>query len=262
NDLSFTIGVRRDRHSEAGSSTSPRVAVIYNPTKSTALKFLYGDAFRAPNVGELYYEQADFWVVSRDLKPEKIKTMEVSLKQQLSNELLGTISLYSNRMSNLIDTVSVSDDPDETLSQYQNVSKVKAKGIELELDARLKEYLRCDINYSFQYAKDADTKEDLTNSPRHIINFGLSIPILKYLFFTINSHYETDRITVYETETDPYLLTNINISTEPFFGRLKLSFLIRNLFDVEYSYPGGYEHKQPAILQDGRNFTARMEYRF
>ena len=74
--------------------------------------------------------------------------------------------------------------------------------------------------------------------------------------------YETGRVTVYHKRTDSYLLTNIHLSTTPLFGHLELSFLVRNLFDVDYRLPGGFEHIQPAIIQDGRNFAVKLECKF
>ena len=115
-------------------------------------------------------------------------------------------------------------------------------------------------NYIFQRAEDADLKERLTNSPSHILKAGWLIPVLDYFYAGVNMQYETGRITVYETETDAYFLTNFSLSTKPVFDRLKLSFLIRNLFNVTYSTPGGFEHLQDTISQNGRNFALRLDY--
>ncbi len=47
-------GVRYDRYENFGRAT-PRGAVIVTPSPSTSFKYLYGEAFRAPNAYELYY---------------------------------------------------------------------------------------------------------------------------------------------------------------------------------------------------------------
>lgn len=257
-ELALTLGVRGDRYSTIGSSINPRAAIVFNPIKSGALKILYGEAFRAPSVYEAEYAEEDYWEANPDLEPEKIRTMEVLWEQQLSDELSGFVSLYNYEMKNLIDTVEL---PSE-LFQYRNVSKVKATGLELELHAHLKMGLHGYVSYTYQHAEDADSKEKLTNSPCHTAKLGLVYPILKYLYASVQLLYETERITIYETETDPYLLTNIHLSTKPLFDRLTFSFLIRNLFDVDYRLPGGFEHVQPAIAQDGRNFAIKLEIKF
>jgi hypothetical protein len=35
-----------------------------------------------------------------------------------------------------------------------------------------------------------------------------------------------------------------------------------NVFNRAYSTPGGIEHRQPAIRQDGRNLIAELRYHF
>src|ERR1700728_3837384 len=53
--LIFHVGGRVDRFSDFGPSFSPRVAVIYLPDERTAVKYIVGKAFRAPNGYEEYY---------------------------------------------------------------------------------------------------------------------------------------------------------------------------------------------------------------
>jgi iron complex outermembrane receptor protein len=256
-NLSLTLGVRRDDYSTVGSSTTPRGAIIYNPMKSGTLKLLYGEAFRAPNVYEVHYESVDEAKGNPDLNPEKVRTMEVIWEQRLNDELLGIVSFYNYDMKELIDQKI---DPADSLLQFRNVSKVKAKGIELGLNARLKMGLWGYVNYIFQNAEDAELKEELTNSPSHIMKIGFSCPVMKYLYVAAELLCETERITVHETTTDPYLLANVHLSTKPLFNHLKLSLLGRNLFDTNYRLPGSLDHQQDAIKQDGRNFAAKLEY--
>jgi outer membrane receptor for ferrienterochelin and colicins len=259
-NLSLNLGIRRDEYSTVGSSTTPRYAIVYNPIKSGTLKLLYGDAFRAPNVYEVDYEDSvSGYKANPTLKPEKISTMEIIWEQRLSQEWLGVVSFYNYEMRDLIDQRI---DPSDSLVQFQNVSRVKAKGVELELNAHLKMGLSGYANYAFQNAEDPSLKEKLTNSPSHIAKLGLSYPVMKNFHASTELLYETGRITVYGTKTDPYLLTNIHLSSPSLFRHIELSLLIRNLFNVAYKTPGGYEHLQDAITQNGRDFSVKMEYKF
>lgn len=175
----------------------------------------------------------------------------------MSESIFGVISCYNYQMNNLIEA---DEDPSDYLMRYKNASKVSAFGFELGLQARFTNGVQGYANYAFQKADDGDTHERLSNSPSHLVKMGLSCRIFNHFHVAAQLLYESDRITVYETKTDPYLLTNLNFSTDPLFGHIGLSFKIRNLFDVEYRYPGGFEHLQPAIIQNGRNFIARLEF--
>jgi outer membrane receptor protein involved in Fe transport len=75
------------------------------------------------------------------------------------------------------------------------------------------------------------------------------------------------------TRTEPFLIANLNLGFHPFgrtgapgaFGRLTgfdLSLRVTNLFDTRYAYPGGTEHVEPAIEQDGRAVMVRLGYEF
>jgi outer membrane receptor protein involved in Fe transport len=100
----------------------------------------------------------------------------------------------------------------------------------------------------------------------------VTCPVLTYLYAAAELQYESGRMTVYGTSTDPYLLTHLHVSTRSrpekgkpltgLFRHTQLSFLINNLLDVTYKTPGGFEHAQPAIIQNGRNFVVRFEYVF
>jgi iron complex outermembrane receptor protein len=259
-NLSLNFGLHLDRYSTVGSSFTPRAAIVYNPIKSATLKFLYGRAFRAPNVYEANYEDPLFGhKINPDIKPEKIRTCEIVWEQRLSNELFGVISFYDYGMKDLIDQIM---DESDSLTQFQNVGKVSARGLEFELQTLLKNGLRGYVNYAFADAKDADLMEKLTNSPSHLAKLGLIYPFLKYFYAAAELQYETGRNTVQGTKTDPYFFTNINLSTRRLFNHLRISVLVRNLFNVKYKLPCGFEHRQPAIAQNGRNFGVKLEFKF
>src|SRR5688572_29384630 len=75
-EFTVTAGVRYDHYgSTIDGAVNPRLALIYNPTETSAVKLLYGEAFRAPNPYERYYNvaQAD----APALQPETIRTYEL-----------------------------------------------------------------------------------------------------------------------------------------------------------------------------------------
>ena len=92
-NLILNAGVRHDQYSTFGGTTNPRIALIYNPFEKTVLKLLYGRAFRAPNVYELYYQGAES-KVNPDLNPETIQTYELIWEQYLGIHLRGSASAF------------------------------------------------------------------------------------------------------------------------------------------------------------------------
>lgn len=255
-NLSLTLGVRYDRYSDRGKFFSPRAALVYNPSRRTTLKLLYGRAFRAPNIYELYYESPGEAKSNPFLNEEKINTFETIIEQKLSDHIFGVLSFYRYEMRDLIEQEF--DFTDELL-QFRNIEKVRGNGIEFGLNAYFKNGFLWYINGAVQDAKNVLLAEKISNSPMYIFKMGLSVPALKYFFISLEAFYESKRLTLHGSWTNPFLLANLHLCSRTLSDFCKFSLQIRNLFDVEYSTPAGYEHIQHALIQGGRTFTLQLD---
>jgi outer membrane receptor protein involved in Fe transport len=189
------------------------------------------------------------------------------VEQRLTPWLQSTVSAYHYTMKNLIDPFL--DAEGNVL--YRNHGTASANGLEVQLDTRLADGLRATVSYALQVAKDADDAVGadlfgaesalLSNSPRNV--FKVMVGADLFGAFTAGARFrcESPRLTVYGTETPSYCLTDLNLMSKPLSG-FSLSLAIRNLFDRRYSTPGGVEHLQPAIEQDGRSFVGRVSWSF
>ncbi len=111
--LILTAGVRFDRFEGFGNQLSPRLGVVLLPRDGTALKLLWGDAFRPPTFRQLYVVRFDgFQPGNPNLKPERSNTLEMEASQRLgrsSNVKLGAF------ITTLRDTsVTIADGPWQT----------------------------------------------------------------------------------------------------------------------------------------------------
>jgi len=256
-NVSVILGLSANQYSGEKIHLSPRLALIYKPAGTSSLKYLYGEAFRFPNVYEKYFiALVDNFIKSVSLNPEKIQTHELSFEKTMGN-FYGIVSLYRNQVVDLIDTQL---NPDSSL-QFKNVSNVNTYGISLGLSVEVHKNFKAYINYAWQESRDAN-KKAISNSPAHIFNIGSSINILRNLSVAPVLHYESARKTVYDTYTLPFILTDVNINSFFYDEKIGLSLKINNLFNVSYYFPGGYEHVQPAIQQDVRNFILSINYSF
>lgn len=258
--LSLTLGMRLDDYSAYDAAWSPRGALIVNPTTSSALKLLYGEAFRVPTFYERYYEDpATGYKVNAGLQPEQVRTYEVVWEEDVLDGVAVSASLFRNEFEGLID---LAVDPADSLYVNRNMTSANAQGFELELRGNAG-IVSSYASYSHQEAKDAGGAW-LTNSPHHLAKAGIMVPLVSYLRCGIEAQYETARLTVYGTETDPFFLTNLNLTTtfHPFATQTTASLLVKNVFDEPYATPGSFEHTQPAIPQDGRTILVAFEARF
>lgn len=258
-NVTLSAGVRYDHNVFFGGISKPRFGLIYNPAAQTTFKFLYGEAFRAPNNYELFYNEPD-GKAKLALKPEEIKTSEIVLEQYLGHHVRLSASGYLYRIKGLI---SQQVDPANDALIFRNTERVESKGFEFELDSKLAGGLEGRASYTLQDTYDRQTGHALTNSPRHLGQFNLLTPLLKKKVFAgLELQYLSKRQTLDGTDTGAVWLSNFTLFSQKLVRGLDLSFSIYNLFNQRYGDPGGEEHRQNSITQNGRNFRLKLTHRF
>ena len=258
-NLILNAGVRHDQYSTFGGTTNPRIALIYHPFEKTFLKLLYGTAFRAPNVFELYSSGGGS-KANPDLKPETIQTYELIWEQYLGTHLRGSASVFNYRMRDFINQLM---DPTDNLLVYINLSKIKAKGLELELEGRWANGLEGQMSYTFQDARCGVTGKTLINSPKHLAKLNLSFPFIRdKLFASMEEQFTSKRKTFAGNEPNAFFITNFTLFSQNLIKGLEVSASVYNLFDKKYGDPGSAEYVQDLLMQDGRNYRLKVTYRF
>ncbi|MBJ7313623.1 TonB-dependent receptor plug domain-containing protein [Rugamonas sp. CCM 8940] len=163
-DWALTAGLRRDQFSDFGSTTNPRLALVWDASLDITAKLLYGRAFRAPNFAELYGINP---VVNGNakLKPETIATAELALSWQLRRNLNASLNLYHYAMDSIISTVA--NATPNTGASYQNAGRASGRGAELELAWDIARQWRWSGNYARQNVLDKKSGRDAGYVPRH-----------------------------------------------------------------------------------------------
>jgi outer membrane receptor for ferrienterochelin and colicins len=260
-NLILNAGVRYDHYSTFGGTVNPRIALIYTPMDGTVFKFLYGSAFRAPNVLELYYQTpSSMQKANPDLGPETIDTYELIYEQYIGRNIHGTISGFYYTIKDLIVQAT---DPADGFSMFKNLDRAEAKGVEAELEGKWDNGLSGRVSYTFQDARDGDTGQTLVNSPRHLAKLNLTIPLARdKLFLGIEEQFTSRRKTLAGDFAKAYFVTNLTLFSRNILKNLEISASIYNLFDYGYDNLGGTEQRQDLIRQDGRTFRVKLTYGF
>ncbi|MDH3296721.1 MAG: TonB-dependent receptor [Gemmatimonadota bacterium] len=256
-NVSVTAGGRVDHYTNSGSAFMPRAALVYHPSESGTAKLLYGRAFRAPNLYELNYEEADYWEANPDLQDERIETFELVWEQRLAPGVYGTASLFRYSMSDLIEE----ELGRQGIFQYQNRGAVGAEGIELEVQVRDQWGISGYASFVYQNATDDVLDMSLTNSPKYLVRAGMAFKPQPWLTTAVNLRYDSQRMSVWEDMVDSFMLTDLTLSTSRLNNRFRGFLKVSNLFDSQYSTPGGWEHEQSAIAQNGREIRLVVEVR-
>jgi outer membrane receptor protein involved in Fe transport len=257
-DLLLTVGLRYDRYQgSAKDALNPRFALIYSLDGGGTIKGMYGEAFRAPNPYERYYnrEQAN----QPPLDVETIETYEVAYETVLAGDYQLAISGYHYVVEGLI-TQTVTD---QDAIYFANIDGAHAHGVELEVRRQFASGASLRTSYALQRAEDGATREDLSSSPRRMAKLNLGLPFnSERLFAGLELQYHGAARTLRGNRADDFLATNFTLSSRPRDKGLEISGTIYNVFDERYGYPGSQEHAQDVIEQNGRTFLGRLTYHF
>jgi outer membrane receptor protein involved in Fe transport len=251
--LSVIAGGRIDAQSETRARVTPRGSVILRPVDGTTVKLLYGAAFRSPNIYERAFGNASSGR-SSGLRSERILTREIVAEQRLSRAASMRVSLFSDHMRDLIDAV---ENPISGEIGYANVGRAETRGLEGEFTASAGGWLIRGSG-SLLSAMDRDTDERLTNAPRGILRLGANGGVYGNLHGAAQVRTESARLTLAGNETTAFSVADLSLAYRR-GTHLKASVSLTNLFNRSYAYPGGVEHLQDAIAQDGRRLRMRVE---
>ncbi len=263
-NLSLTAGVRTDVYSDFGSTTNPRLGLVWQAAPATTIKLLYGTGFRAPVFLELYQDNNPSQQGNPDLQPETISTWELALEHEFALPLTAQVSLYRNDIDDLI--VEGEKPSAELPGQYQNAGAISSQGIELELNARPSDFLRCRLAYTYQNAIDEASGGRIPDVPRHRAVFGLDFLGLAPFELHTDLIYTGERPRRPGDSRPPLadsLLTDLTLSTGRLFEHLELRANATNLFDADYRDPSPSALLVPGDYPaNGRSFLLEARYSF
>ena len=256
-NLVLNAGVRYDHYfNDFGSTFNPRVGLIHNPWAGGTFKLLYGEAFRAPNAYEQYYNLDQTALPALD--PETIRTYEAVYEQYLARHYRFSLSGYHYEIKNLITQITTSGGQ----QGFANINVARAAGGELEAEAKCDCGLLARASYAYQQAWDENGFE-LSNSPRHLAKVNLICPLYQDKFLAgAELQYQSSVKTLSGNRADGYVIANLTLFSQKLAKGLEVSASIYNLFDTQYDSPGSQEHAQDVIPQDGRTFRVKVTYRF
>ena len=256
--LLFNVGVRLDDYDTFGEAINPRLGLIYSPWEKTTFKLLYGRAFRAPTLSEMFYQTGqDSRTINSFLDPEKITTYEVIWEQRIAPWLQTSLSVYHNDLSDIIE-FSPNADTIHTY-YYVNMGEAIINGMEATLEVGTAKGAKGRLSYAYA---DVDHEGEATdNSPRHLLKGGLLIPLGSERYTAaLEAHYVSSRYDRRGVQAGDYWIVNVNLFAQPLGDSFDLSLGVYNLFDEKYVDPAGSPPFQTE--QDGRTARLKLTYRF
>ena len=188
--IDVNLGLRFDADQRFGTHLSPRLAVAVRPWADGTLKAIYSEAFRAPTLYEVAYQDPRGQVAAPGLSPEVVRSVEALLTQRwganrfliggFRSWWLGMVSTQQLTPAEVAAAVAAGKLAAGTTSavQYQNVAEIRDIGVDASYDGtRLNGRLRYGANVTVAQANRVDpdgTSTALTVTPKVFGNARVS----------------------------------------------------------------------------------------
>lgn len=259
-------GLRYDYYADFGETVNPRAALVWATTDTLTTKFLYGRAFRAPSLNELYVANNPITGGNEDLNPETIDTFEVALGYQASPDLFYGVNVFYYEIDDLI---SAEPTPGPVSSQYRNSGKRKGHGAELEAGYQALDNLNLTTNYAYQTAEDKRTGSSVGQSPNHQVYARIEWGVIPS--WDLNTQFnwvgEQKRAPSDPREpVDDYTTVDITARATGLWRGLDIAVSVRNAFNADVRDPSPFADPTPAIPADfpmaGRSAYVEAQYQF
>ena len=245
---------------------SPKVSLVYLPSKNTTLRASWGKAFRAPSLSDLYsayYSGIKLIQSSPELEPEKVTSWEIGFEQSFVTDTRIKATYYENTLTDLMYSTDVSP----TLNEKRNAGKAEIKGFEVEVKQAITKNLSAFANYTYSRSKmlENDSKptsigKQLTYVPEKQFNIGVSGNSALWNGSIVGSY--VDEIYTTDDNTDvikdvygayeSYFIVNTKIGYK-ILDHLNASLSINNLFDKKYFQ---------SDLTPGRTIYGELSFKF
>lgn len=257
--FSLNLGVRSDWYSKFGNAISPRAALMYLPTSSTSVKYVFNRAFRAPDpYDEFYVDNLNPTTTFRSLETERIQSHNVIVEHSFTQWLRGTAVGFDNGLSRVISETS---DPTTGNTLIGNGVGDQGHGLELEMIADRSDGWGGRGSYSFLRTRQDETGSRVPNSPSGLGKLNATVPASRYGLLGMEllstgpqPNYLGQRISL-------SFLTNITLSTRFKRSDWSISANCYDLFNRQWATPTGPEVLPAATIQDGRTWRIRIAYR-
>jgi outer membrane receptor for ferrienterochelin and colicins len=250
--LDLFLGLRHDDSSFYGTVATPRMGLVFNRGGLT-VKVLYMEAFRAPRPWDFTDGTGN-----PDLKPESMRSYELSGAWSPSAHLRLDLSAFRNRLDGLLTRSTVDD-----AWRWINAGKVSTDGWETAMEYR-QVLIKTYVNYSYTDSLDEEGRR-VPEISRHGANAGVAYAFSPSLTGDLRVRYLGSRTnpavipTTGDTRIGDAIVLDTVLSLKLPRG-LVLQLAINNLTNEVYYHPS---NRPPSrYRQPGRSFRLKVGYAF
>lgn len=260
-DWELTAGVRFDDYSDFGSTTNPRLALVWSTAYNLTTKLLYGKAFRAPSFSELYFVNNPIVLGNPDLEPETIDTLELAFDYRPTTNTLFALTLFDYRARDLIE---FTPDANAATKTARNARNQDGRGFELEAQWTPTDDWLLKANVAHTDASDAKTGWRIHDVPREETSVDARWHPNDNWQFSTEIHWIAERKRAHgdtRRAIDDYAWADLTTRYAGLARGWELSLSVRNVADADATAPSDSIIPEDYPLE-GRSVWLGIDYRF
>ncbi|MFT6011595.1 MAG: vitamin B12 transporter [Candidatus Azotimanducaceae bacterium] len=230
-DVTVSLGVRRDDHDIFGAETVGRVAAAWQVAETTLIHSSWGQGFKAPTIFQTTFFCCGATAANTALLPESSDAFDIGVNYGFAAGA-GTIGLtyFRQDTENQIDFSFA-------IGGYENISVVNARGVELELSMDISDAWSVATNLSYINSEDG-AGDKLGRLPQKTADMSLAWRPVEKLMTNIVVIYNDEEIDSRGT-VDSWTRVDLSASYQV-QNNIELFARIENLLDEDYQQIFGY----------------------
>ena len=207
--LFFTAGLRGDKRPSGAENSltwSPRLGLsaVYEVEEWMVKgRVAWGQSVVIPSASYITGSESAYaiFLPNQDLKSEVQKGYEFGVDLYYSDIMSLDITYYTQKPTNLIESVSLGTDPDDgrSIYQYQNLDEVKNEGYEIKLVTQPKDWLSVNLNYgstkstitklgeSSSYSGTREVGDKLEGKPEYTLSMNVEVTPVEGTSITLSA---------------------------------------------------------------------------
>lgn len=267
----LTLGARASHHQSAGDALTPR-AGLTRASDNWHFKWLYGEAFREPNIETIHYGTS-----TASIEPERTVVHEIEVGHRLLAKGYLTVSVFDQRVH---DPIIFSQDQIDEFTYYNHPS-MDTYGAELQYLYRTQGF-SLQANYSWTRSNDDDLAVydvpqhagQYIGAPEQVGNLWLTVATpVQHLSSMLGMRYVGSR---HALDFDPVLAQTqpdfplsmqrldaeftVNVALRYEISAATLTLGVDNLFDEEQLMPQPYSGFSTPFPYGSRGIWLRGEW--
>lgn len=253
--LTLNAGLRLDHYSDFGESLNPRLGLAWQFHPRYSLRALYGTAFRAPDFRSLYLE-SPFIDGNPDLSEERVRTIELGLSARPLARLSTGITLYHNRLDELINVPAGQ-------SRIENIDSMTTRGIEFTARYQWPNGGHLMANYSYVDAK-LDDGGAAPDEPRNSGSATAWTPLTARLSAGLSLYWQDTSPRAAEDarqDLPGYEVIDLKLALT-LTKSAEMGLTVYNLLDRDYAYPAPAGTIADDYRAPGRSLLAQLRLAF